>query len=74
MPPESGLPLRRSFGCSGLEFLLLLEWSSNVHLQTFGALRAMLGEAGNNFPKDVVPASSRTRKGKVVVGPVTHPR
>ena len=45
MPSDPGPPFFCSFKCSGLEFLLLLEWSSDVDIQTFVALRAMLGEA-----------------------------
>ena len=73
MPSESGLSLLWPFRCSGLDILLLLKWTSEVHIQAFGALRVMLGGAWNDFPKDVVPAPLRTKKGKVMVGPVTHP-
>lgn len=33
------------FRYPGLQSLLLLKWSSYVHIKTFGALRAMPGEA-----------------------------
>ena len=45
MPFESGLSLLWLFRCSGLDILLLLEWTSEVHIQAFGALRVMLGGA-----------------------------
>lgn len=63
MPSECGSPLLWSFRCSGFKFLLLLEWSSNVHAKTSGALRTMLGDTWNYFPKDVVLAPSEPENG-----------